>query len=153
MIQIDLAVFRESIRKIEFGITRMAIMHWDGYGMQSLKEAYDKRVFEKLLGSLGQEIGVMPTPMHETGLLRQSFYIHRDGLQVQDYGFLLEGLDENQSTEGISDISQLEDQLYEKSVGEGRMIFGPIWDLTEDEIEVMEEQAARMFEKLYDGWM
>lgn len=153
MIKIDLPAFKESMRKIEYGITRVGIAHFDGFAMQKIKEAYDERVFEKLLGSLGQDIGLEPTPMHETGLLRDTFIIVRDGIEIQDYGFWLEGLDDDQSTEGITDVGQLADQFYDKEVGRGQLIFGPIWDLTKDEIEEMEIQAARMFEKLYDGWI
>lgn len=153
MIKIDLPAFRESIRNIEYGITRVAILHFDGFALQKIKEAYDERVFEDLLGSLGQDIGLEPTPMHETGMLRDTFMVTRDALEMVDYGFELEGLDDGQSTDGITDIGQLASQFYDKEVGEGRLIFGPIWDITLPEKDVLEEQAVRMFEKLYDGWL
>lgn len=153
MFTVDLSSFKDSIRRIEYGITRVGIFHVDGFAMQSLKETYDDRVFEQLEGSLGQEIGLPPTPMHETGDLRSTFMVTRDGLDILDYGFAMEGLGEGQSMDGITDISQIQDQLYDAEIERSGPIFGPIWDLTKDEIEELEIQSERMFYKLYDGWL
>lgn len=151
--KIDINSFIDSIRRIEYAISRIGIVHFDGYALQKIKEAYDIRVFEKLEGSLGQGIGLPPTPMHETGDLRQFFAVTRDGLDVLDYGFWLEGLDDVANTEGVTDIGQLENELYERSVTNRQLVFGPIWDITDDEAESLEEEAERMFYKLYDGWL
>jgi len=133
MISLDLSSFFDSMKRIETGITRLGIFHVDGGMMMELQLAYDRRVFDECVGSEGQDIGVPPTPMYETGDLRASFAVTRDGLDMLDYGHFLEGFGGEQANGGL--------------------VFGPIWDITDNEAEVIEEEAARMFYKIYDGWL
>jgi hypothetical protein len=149
MISIDLTSFLDSMKRIETGITRLGMFHVDGGMMMELQQAYDKRVFDECVGSVGQDIGVPPTPMYETGDLRASFMVTRDGLDMLEYGFELEGIESADDVENEDII----ENLYRTTLENDLLVFGPIWDITDNEAEIIEEESARMFYKLYDGWL
>jgi hypothetical protein len=75
--------------------------------------------------------------------------VTRDGLDMLEYGFILEGIESADDVENEDII----ENLYRTTLEDDLLIFGPIWDITDNEAEIIEEESARMFYKLYDGWL
>lgn len=144
MFSLDYAKTAEDLTLIKERLSDLATMWVDGYFLQKMREVYEERVFGKLEGSYGQEIGIQPTPMYETGQLWREFYISRDGIEMPAHGFWIEGLREGQDIWDVP-LSALIDQLYNVEVSRDGPVFGPILDITDDEGDEFERQTLRFF--------
>lgn len=144
MITINPDTTLNDLSQIKRRLSQLALLQVDGYFLQKMREAFEHRVFFLLRGSRDQKIGIEPTPMYETGQLGQEFYISSYGIEMPAHGFWIEGLHTGQDIWGVP-LAALLDQLYSAETRRRGPIFGPIWDITENEAVEFEEQSLRFF--------